>query len=161
MRHPGPAGREATRTVSPPTDGPWHPPVQPRRRPPGRDLFLLGVELETLVQRAAVLLVGLLLPPHAVRVLHPLLLGVPKQATGGAERPCGCLTSPHHPPTGGLYSQLTGCKASAVESKAPFLGLPERPLSYWNSQSPPPALRRTKPLAYASLFHVIHDLAPS
>lgn len=118
MRHPGPAGREATRTVSPPTDGPWHPPVQPRRRPPGRDLFLLGVELETLVQGAAVLLVGLLLPPHAVRVLHPLLLGVPKQATGGAERPCGCLTSPHPPnwgsllPANGVQSICCGVKGS-------------------------------------------------
>ena len=79
--------------MSPPTEGPWHPPppppprpTQPGRRPPGRDLLLLGVELETLVQGAAVLLVGLLLPPHTVRVLHPLLLGAPEQAAGGADR---------------------------------------------------------------------------
>ena len=59
------------------------------RGPPGRDLLLLGVELETLVQGAALLLVGLLLPPHAVRVLDPLLLDAPEQAAGSRQRHAG------------------------------------------------------------------------
>lgn len=50
-----------------------------------RHLLLLGVELETLVQGAAVLLVGLLLPPHAVRVLDPLLLEAPEQAASSGD----------------------------------------------------------------------------
>lgn len=44
-------------------------------------LFLFGVELETLIQGAAVLLdMLLLLIPHALCILHHLLLNVPKQA---------------------------------------------------------------------------------
>lgn len=44
-------------------------------------LLLFGVELEALIQCAAVLLdVLLLLIPHALRILHHLLLDVAKQA---------------------------------------------------------------------------------
>lgn len=152
--------------MSPPIDGPGTPhprPAQPGRRPPGRDLLLLGVELETLVQGAAVLLVGLLLPPHTVRVLHPLLLGAPKQAAGGADR--GRVgVSPPRParPTQGSLLPANGVQSISCGVKGPLPWAPGVPtLSYWNSQSPPPALRRTKPLAYTSLFHVRHGLAPS
>lgn len=49
-----------------------------------RYLLLLGVELEALVQRAAGrLLVRLLLQPHALGVLHHLLLDVPEKAAWG------------------------------------------------------------------------------
>lgn len=41
-------------------------------------LLLLGVELEAFIQRAAVLLVCRLLQPHAVRILHHLLLHAAK-----------------------------------------------------------------------------------
>lgn len=48
-----------------------------------QDLLLLGVELKTFVQGTAVLLVRLLLPPHTVRLLDPLLLQAPEQAAEG------------------------------------------------------------------------------
>lgn len=53
------------------------------------DLFFFGVQLEALVQGAAMLLqVLLLLIPHALRIFHHLLLDAAKQ-TGGQARTSG------------------------------------------------------------------------
>lgn len=50
-------------------------------------LLLFGVELEALIQCAAVVLdMLLLLIPHALSVLHHLLLDVPKQAAGPRQK---------------------------------------------------------------------------
>lgn len=72
-------------------------------------LLLLGVELEALVQGAAVLLpVRLLLPPHALRVLHRLLLDAPEQP-GGHSSPAGVTRVPGCPPSPGPgHSPLFG-----------------------------------------------------
>ena len=124
------------------------PPVQQGRRPPGRDLLLLGVELETLVQGAAVLLVSLLLPPHTVCILHPLLLGAPKQAAGGADRGRVGVSLPRNTPNRGSLLPANGVQSICCGVKGPLPWAPGAPtLSYWNSQSPPAALRRTKPWA--------------
>lgn len=72
-------------------------------------LLLLGVELEALIQRAAVLLpVRLLLPPHALRVLHHLLLEAAEQPGGDA--------SP------GRVTRVPRCPPSPGAGDSPFFG---------------------------------------
>lgn len=61
-------------------------------------LFFFGIQLEALVQGAAMLLqVLLLLIPHALRIFHHLLLDAAKQ-TGGQTRTSGRNFRVFHPP---------------------------------------------------------------
>lgn len=147
-------GSHGTVRLHPPK-GPAHPArgPAPPRPPAGRDLLLLGVELETLVQGAAVLLVRLLLLPHAVRVLDPLLLDAPEQA---AREPTGRVAHPPRRVFPSPHSQLTARPAPAGEAEASSSrsrGSP--PLLSWNSRSPSPAPRGTAPWAHSSLSHAV------
>ena len=74
------------------------------------------------------LLVGLLLPPHTVRVLHPLLLGAPEQAAGRADRGRVGVSPPRpaHPTQGSLLP-ANGVKSISCGVKGPLPWAPGAP----------------------------------